>query len=98
MGLGDQKCNRHPRHKATNCPHHGRPQEEPCECPQGTAEFDPPRTFATPVKLEGTIQLDGIVFVLTALASVERPVKAEDVQRAAVKLKNATEPIGAIWK
>lgn len=104
MALGDQKCNRHPRHMARTCPHHGLPQEERCECPQGTASFDPPRAFVpdgkphvTPVRLEGTITLDGIVFVITAVASTERPVTAEEIQRAAVRLKAATVPIGAVW-
>lgn len=98
MGLGDQKCNRHPRHMANECPHHGRPQEETCYCnPDAVVHEEVLRSMSvrpTPVlQFASTVMLDGVQF-LVAVEGVFEPQKA---QAAAARLKAVTVPIGAKW-
>lgn len=88
-GLGEQKCNRHPLHMAGGCPHHGMPQEEECRC-----RAEGPMKSGGVVRLESMIQLDGVDFVLSVGTGFQDAFAA---QRAAVKLKEATEKIGARW-
>lgn len=57
---------------------------------------DIPDPVAPAVRLECVIMIDGVSFILTPLATVEHHT-AEEFQRAAVKLREATVQAGAVW-
>lgn len=90
----DRKCLRHPKHAEAECPHHGSAVEMDCYC------FLPTRAHLDVIRQRGSrtwetqIHIDGVVFVLTTASS---PEKAPAIQAAAVRLKMATEVIGARW-
>jgi hypothetical protein len=112
MALGDQKCNRHPKHMANACPHHGRPQEETCYCDARATAFVRPDSETRGVDDEAdraqltqadgktrSIRLESMITLdgVDFMLSVEGACDPFKAQQAASRLKAATTHIGAVW-